>query len=130
MKIHLTQHLHRGICSLHQQGLAALGKRSLYNCNIHSQISLASSWRYVSHLVPQEPGSELPLNLFLVFRSGRAGQIFFLDFSKDGPANFGDEFTYGDTVRMCTFLLFPGVSLLLPVSIQLLRASQNLRLPS
>ena len=121
MKIHLTQHLPRGICSLRQPGLAAPGNRSPFNCNIHFQISLASLWQYVSCLVPH----------------GRAGQIL-LEFSKDGQADNWDEFTYGGlanqpvilSVRTCTFLLMQGVSVLLPVSIQLLRPSWNLWLPS
>ena len=32
MKIHLTQYLARGICSLCRPGLAVPGKRSPYNC--------------------------------------------------------------------------------------------------
>ena len=39
-------------------------------------------------------GSEL-LDLFLVFWSGGADQILFVEFSKDGPADNKDEFTYG-----------------------------------
>ena len=39
-------------------------------------------------------GFELLLDLFLVFWSGRTGQILFLEFSKDGPAD-SREFTYG-----------------------------------
>ena len=35
------------------------------------------------------------LNLFPVFRSGRAAQLLFLEFIKDGLADLGDEFTYG-----------------------------------
>ena len=34
--------------------------------------------------------SRLLLDLFPVFRSGRAGQILFLEFSKDGPAENRD----------------------------------------
>ena len=33
--------------NLRRPGLAAPGKRSPCNCNIHCQISLASSWLYV-----------------------------------------------------------------------------------
>ena len=55
-KIHLTQHLPRGICILCRPGLATPGTRSPCSCNIHSQISLASLWRYVSHLVPLQSG--------------------------------------------------------------------------
>ena len=77
-------------------------------------------------LLPQDRGSELLFNLFLVFESGSAAHIFFLEFSKDGPANFYIwEFcqSASDTARMCTLLLLPAVSVLLPVSIQLLRVS-------
>ena len=74
--------------------------------------------------------SELLIHLFLVFRIGRSCRLFFLEFSKDGSADLGDEFTDGDsgqlasdTARMCRFLPLPGVSALFQVSIQLLRAS-------
>ena len=98
MKIHLIQHLSRGISCLRRPGIAALGKRIPCSCNIHPKISLASCLCF--HLVLQEPGalqsgSELLLNLFLVFRSGRAGPILYLESIKDGPADLGDEFTCG-----------------------------------
>ena len=35
-------------------GLVAPGERSPYNCSIHFEVSLASSWRYVFIVVPQE----------------------------------------------------------------------------
>ena len=54
-------------------------------------------------LVSQKHG-EILLNLFLVFRSGRAAQILFLEFIKDGPTNLGDECTYGGFL-----LLFGGI---------------------
>ena len=38
-------------------------------------------------------GSELYLNLFPAFRSGRAAEILSLEFIKDGPADLGNEFT-------------------------------------
>ena len=67
------------------------------------------------------------LDLFPVFWDGGADQILFLEFSKDGPTENRDEFTYGDlasdTVSICTFLLLPGISVLLPVSIQFHMAS-------
>ena len=40
-------------------------------------------------------GSELILSLFPAFKSGRAAQILFLEFIKDGPADLGYEFTCG-----------------------------------
>ena len=73
-------------------------------------------------------GSEL-LNLFPVCRVSGAAQIFFLEFGKDVLADLGDKFTdlfrqpAIDTARRCRFLQLSGVSLLLLVSIQLLRAS-------
>ena len=66
-------------------------------------------------------GSELLLDLFQVFKSGRSDQILFLEFNKDVPAGriyicwFGQP--GNDTVMICMFLLLPGVSILLAVSI-------------
>ena len=40
-------------------------------------------------------GSELLLSMFPAFKSGRAAKIHFLEFSKDGPADLGNEFTCG-----------------------------------
>ena len=83
----------------------------------------------ISHLMPQEhgdisSGSELLLHLFPVFKIGRAVQILFLEFIKDGLEEIDDKFTSklgSDTARTCRFLLLPGVSALLPVSIQFLK---------
>ena len=74
-------------------------------------------------------GSEL-LSLIPIFKSGITTQILFLKFIKDGPADLGDKFVYGgsanqnsDTARICRFLVLPGISVFLFVSILLLRAS-------
>ena len=53
--------------------LAATGKRSSCYYKIHSQITLASSWQYMSHLVLHGHGGH----------------------SKDGPADNEDKLTYG-----------------------------------
>ena len=76
--------------------------------------------------------SEL-LNLFPVFKSGKVGQILFLESqSKDCPADnranlcmvvWPKSHLYCKAVYI---FLLPCVSVLLPVSIQLLRASLNL----
>ena len=49
-------------------------------------------------------GSELLLDLFPALSSGRAGQILFLEFIKDNPANLGDEFTYGGSANQPVIL--------------------------
>ena len=49
-------------------------------------------------------GSELLLHLFLVFRVSRAAQIFVLEFSKDGSADLGDEFTDGGSANQPVIL--------------------------
>ena len=75
-------------------------------------------------------GSELLPNLFPVFWSGRACQILIMEFRKDSSAESRDGFTCGswfgqsdsDTVMTCIFLLWPGVSVSLPISGQRLRA--------
>ena len=41
------------------------------------------------------PSASELLNLFPVFMSTRSVQIHFLEFSKDGPADNRDKFTYG-----------------------------------
>ena len=43
--------------------------------------------------------SELLLDLFPVFRGGRAGQVLVLEFSKDGMADTRDEFTNGGSTK-------------------------------
>ena len=65
-----------------------------------------------SRLVPRSmgdisSGTELLLNLFIVFGSGMAAQIHFLEFSKDGPT--GTNLHASDTTRTYTFLLLPGI---------------------
>ena len=107
--IHLSKHLPKGICSLHQPALAAPGKRSPYNCNIHSQISLALSQWYVSCLCPKNmddilSGFKLLIVLFPVFRGGRKDQILFLKFSKDRWADNRGEFTYGGSANQPVIL--------------------------
>ena len=52
LNVHLTQDLPRGICILCPSGLAVPEKRIPFRSNSHSQISLASSWQHVSHLMP------------------------------------------------------------------------------
>ena len=69
-------------------------------------------------------GSELILDLFPVFRRGRADEILSLGFDKGGLIYiwwFGRPSS--DAVMTCSFLLLPGVSVLLPVSRQIVRAS-------
>ena len=97
VKIHLTQDLPKEIYILHRPELAAPGKGSLFSCNIHFQISWASSWQYVSHLVPPDiPScSELHLYLFKVSRISRTGQNLLLEFSMDGPADNRGKVTDG-----------------------------------
>ena len=48
--------------------------------------------------------SQLLLHLFLVFRVSRAGQILFLEFSKDGLADNGDKFADGGSVKQPVIL--------------------------
>ena len=49
-------------------------------------------------------GSELLLDLFPVFMGGRAGQILFQEFSKEGLADNRDEFTYNGLVNQPVIL--------------------------
>ena len=53
-------------------------------------------------------GSGLLLYLFSVFWIGEAGQILFLEFSKDGPADNRDKFTYSASANKPVILyVFP-----------------------
>ena len=48
--------------------------------------------------------SESLLHPFSHFRAIRAAQIFVLEFSKDGPADLGDEFADGGSVNQPVIL--------------------------
>ena len=79
----------------------------IYLMKIHltQHISLASAWRYVSHLVPKSVGEtfHLFLNCSSTFfqSSGLIGQLKYSSNASsfkcinDGPTDFEDEFTYG-----------------------------------
>ena len=100
------------ICILCRPGLAP-GKRSPCSCNIHFQIYLASSCRYVFPSSARTAWGtfHLVLNLFSVFRISRAGQILVLEFSKDGLADLGEKFTNcRTTVRPVILQLCVGFS--------------------
>ena len=103
---HVTQHLPTGICILHQPGLVASGKRSLVFV-IFTSISLWLSHGnmfpvYCPKSVRDIPsGSKLLLDLFPV---SKVGTSILLEFSKDGLADIGDKFPYGDSANQPVIL--------------------------
>ena len=127
MKINMNQHLPRGICILHQTGVAAIGKISPCRCNGHCLISfdffvaicfssIAPRALEIFHLV---------LKISTTNRDNRAVQMFMLEFSKDGLSDRGGEIyrwwlgqTASDTLKnhhllICRQgLLLPCVSVL------------------
>ena len=68
-------------------------------------------------------GSGLLLHPFPLIRAIRVAQIFILEFSKDGSADLGDEYVDGGLANQSVILQGGVVSVLMQVSIQLLRTS-------
>ena len=120
MKIHLTQHLPGGNCSLCRPGLSAPKKkiclfgvlRRFQHCTGHITtgslkgrgnlviVKFTPQFLWLLHDdMPKEcggipSGSKVLLNMFPALKSAFAGQILILEFSKDGPADNSNEFTY------------------------------------
>ena len=130
MNIHLTLHLSRGICILPQLGLAAPEKRSPCSCNSHFQTFFYFFMALYFSSAPRSSGIfHLDLNLLSnIFQSSASvGQHkYFLNSSRIAQQPWGRIYRWyfgqPDIARRCRSLLFPGVSALLQVSIEPLRA--------
>ena len=130
----MTHSLSTGICILRPPGQENQGKQAL----VVVIVTGCFLWLlhgdmlpfYGSHSVGDIPCVSKLLHTFPFIRAIRAVQIFVLEFRKDGSADLEDKFADGGvvnlhviTARRCGSLLWPGVSALLPVSVQLVMAS-------
>ena len=89
------------ICASDEDPLdPTLTQRNLYSVSVRA----SNTWLLQGDIFPAyypysmgdiPSGSELYLHFFQVFRVSRAAQIFVQEFSKDGSADLGDEFTDG-----------------------------------
>ena len=105
----LNQHLLRGICILHQPGLAVLRKEATVIEIFTARFLGPPHGDILPIYCPKSVGdipsiSELFLDLFSVFRSGNSGQALFLKFSKDKEAGNRDEFTNGSLANQPAIL--------------------------